>query len=129
MYVMCVLNITHTKLTKSFFSFLQMNSTSSLFVNITGLDKANGHIICSLRTSIVLFVCQYVNAPVILVLPKNTEKEYNLFKFSIKNLCYKIILENDLPRPAADCLLPVFQSDNGYYCTAGFCSSLRMVGV
>lgn len=103
--------------------------SSSLFVNIIDLDEANGHIICSLRTAIVLFVCQYVNAPVILVIPKNTKKEHNMFKFFINDLCYKIILENDLPRPAADCLLPVFQSDNGYYCTAGFCSSLRMVSV
>lgn len=104
-----------------------MNSTSSLFVNIINLDEANGHIVCSLRTAIVLFVCRYVNAPVILVIPKKTEEKQNVFKFSVNDLCYKIILENDLPRPAADCLLPVFQSDNGYYCTAGFCSSLRMV--
>lgn len=100
---------------------------SSLFVNIIDLDKINGHVICSLQTSIVLFVCQYVNAPVILVVSKNIEGKHNKFKFSTKDLSYKIILENDLPKPAVDCLLPVFQSDNGYYCTAGFCSSLRMV--
>lgn len=100
---------------------------SSLFVNIIDLDETNGRAICSLRSAIVLFVCQYVKAPVILVVSKNTENEHNTFKFSFKDLCYKTILENDLPKPAADCLLPVFQSDNGYYCTAGFCSSLRMV--
>lgn len=105
-----------------------MNSTSSLFVNIIDLDEAKGHIICSLRTAIVLFVCRYVNASVILVISKNAKEEHNLFKFSINDLCYKIILKKDLPKPAAGCLLPVFQSDNEYYCTAGFCSSLRMVG-
>lgn len=100
---------------------------SSLFVNIIDLDETNECIICSLRTAIVLFVCQYVKAPVILVIPKKIEDNHNTFKFSVKDLSYKTILENDLPRPAADCLLPVLQSDNGYYCTAGFCSSLRMV--
>lgn len=100
---------------------------SSLFVNIIDLDEANEHINCSLRTAIVLFVCQYVKAPVILVIAKNNEDKHNVFKFSSKNLCFKTILEDDLPRPAADCLLPVLQNDNGYYCTAGFCSSLRMV--
>lgn len=100
---------------------------SSLFVNIIDLDKTNGHVICSLQTSIVLFVCQYVKAPVILVISKNIEAKDNKFKFSINDLCYSIILEKDLPRPASDCLLPVFQNNNGYYCTAGFCSSIRMV--
>jgi len=100
---------------------------SSLFVNIIDLDKTNGHVVCSLQTSIVLFVCQYLKAPVILVVSKNVDVKHNKLKFSIIDLNYTVILENDLPRPAADCLLPVFQSDNGYYCTAGFCSSLRMV--
>ncbi|XP_022169635.1 glutathione S-transferase C-terminal domain-containing protein [Myzus persicae] len=101
---------------------------SSLFVNIIDLDKTNGHVVCSLQTSIVLFVCQYVKAPVILVVSKNIEDDKLIkFKFSVNDLSYTVILENDLPRPAADCLLPVFQSDNGYYCTAGFCSSLRML--
>jgi len=100
---------------------------SSLFVDITELDETHGHVICSLRTAIVLFVCQYVKVPVILVVSKNAKDELNKFKFSTQDLCYKTILENELPRPAADCVLPVFQSDNGYYCTAGFCSSLRMV--
>lgn len=104
-----------------------MNTMSSLFVNIIDLDKTNGHIVCSLQTTIVLFVCQYLKAPVILVVSTNIEDKHNIFKFSINDLSYTVILENDLPRPAADCLLPVFQSDNGYYCTAGFCSSLRMV--
>jgi len=106
---------------------------SSLFVNIIDLDKTNGHVVCSLQTSIVLFVCQYVKAPVILVVSKNVENieddRHIKFKFSINDLSYTVILEKDLPRPAADCLLPVFQSDNGYYCTAGFCSSLRMVPI
>lgn len=100
---------------------------SSLFVNIINMDKSNGHVICSLQTAIVLFVCQYVKAPVILVILKNTEDGLKTFKFNIKDLCYKTILEIDLPKPAAFCLLPVFQNNNGYYCTAGFCSSLRMV--
>lgn len=104
-----------------------MKINSSLFVNIINLDEANEHVTCSLQTAIVLFVCQYVNTPITLVISKNTKDENNKFKFCIKDLCYNIILENDVPRPAADCLLPVFQSDNGYYCTAGFCSSLRMV--
>lgn len=104
-----------------------MSIMSSLFVNIIDLDKTNGHVICSLRTAIVLFVCQYVKTPVILVIPKNIEYELAALRFSVKGLCYKTILENDLPKPASHCLLPVFQSDNGYYCTAGFCSSLRMV--
>jgi len=102
---------------------------SSLFVNIIDMDKTNGHIVCSLQTSIVLFVCQYIKAPVILVVSTNIEDKHNIFKFSINDLSYTVILENDLPKPAADCILPVFQSDNGYYCTAGFCSSLRMVYV
>lgn len=106
-----------------------MEMKSSLFVNIVDLDEVNEHIICSLQTTIVLFVCQYVNTPVILVKSKNIKDKLNKYKFCIKDLHYKIILENDVPRPAADCLLPVFQSDNGYYCTAGFCSSLRMVRV
>lgn len=100
---------------------------SSLFVNIINFDESNGYIICSLQTAIVLFVCKYVKAPVVLVMSKNTEDGLKIFKFSTKDLCYKTILENDLPKPAAFCLLPVFQNDNGYYCTAGFCSSLRMV--
>lgn len=109
--------------------FFQMEVKSSLFVNIVDLDEVNKHVICSLQTSIVLFVCQYINTPVILVKSKKIKDKYNHYKFSIKDLHCKIILENDVPRPAADCLLPVFQSDNGYYCTAGFCSSLRMVRV
>lgn len=125
---MYIVPILHSKQPFNHF-FFQMNSSSSLFVNIIDLDKVNGHIICSLRTAIVLYVCQYVNAPVILVVSKNTEENHNTFKFSINDLCYETILEHELPRPAADCLLPVFQSDNGYYCTAGFCSSLRMVCV
>lgn len=100
---------------------------SSLFVNIIDFDKTNELVICSLQTTIVLFVCQYVKAPVILVKIKKTENEYNLFKFSVKKLSYKIISKDNLPRPAKYCLLPVFQNDNEYYCTAGFCSSLRMV--
>lgn len=100
---------------------------SSLFVNIIDLDKANEHVTCSLQTAIVLFVCQYVKAPVTLVISKKTEDKHNILKFSVLYLSYKIILEKDLPRPASDCLLPVFQTDSGYYCTAGFCSSLRMV--
>jgi hypothetical protein len=100
---------------------------SSLFVNIINLDETNKYVICSLRTTIVLFVCQYVKAPVILVVSKKIEDKHHTFKFSVKDLSYKIITENELPKPAADCLLPAFQSDNGYYCTAGFCSSLRMV--
>jgi len=100
---------------------------SSLYVNIIDLDKANGYVYCSLRTAIVLFICQYLKVSVIFVIPKKTKDEHNTFKFLIKSLCYETVLENDLPRPAADCLLPVFQSDNGYYCTAGFCSSLRML--
>lgn len=101
---------------------------SSLFVNIIDLDEANKHVKCSLRTAVVLFACQYIKAPVVFVIKsKKIDDKLNAFKFSIKDLCYKTILEKDLPSPAAHCLLPVFQSDNGYYCTAGFCSSLRMV--
>lgn len=100
---------------------------SSLFVNVIALDESNECVICSLRTAIVLVVCQYVNTPVIFVVSKKIENVHNTFKVSLKDLCYKTILENELPKPAADCLLPVFQSENGYYCTAGFCSSLRMV--
>lgn len=100
---------------------------SSLFVNIIDLDEANGRVICSLQTAIVLFTCQYMKAPVILVLCKKTEDRHNVLMFSVLYLSYKVILESDLPRPACDCLLPVFQSDSGHYCTAGFCSSLRMV--
>jgi len=104
-----------------------MKIMSSLYINIIDLDKASRHVICSLRTAIVLFVCQYVKTPVVLVISKNTEDELAVLKFSVRDLCYKTILENDLPKPASDCLLPVFQNDNGFYCTAGFCSSLRMV--
>lgn len=100
---------------------------SSLFVDIIDLDKANGHIICSLRTAIVLFVCHYVKTPVILVMSKNIKDGLTALRFSVRDLHYKTIQENDLSKPVSDCLLPVFQSDNGYYCTAGFCSSLRMV--
>lgn len=100
---------------------------SSLFVNIIDLHEASKRVTCTLRTAIVLFVCQYLKVPVILVVSKITNDELITFKFSLKDLIYTCILENELPRPAADCLLPVFQSDNGYYCTAGFCSSLRMV--
>lgn len=102
---------------------------SSLFVNIIDLHEATKHVTCTLRTAIVLFVCQYLKVPVILVISKNIEDKYITFKFSLKDLSYTCIVENELPRPAADCLLPVFQSDNGYYCTAGFCSSLRMVSI
>lgn len=100
---------------------------SSLFVNIIDLDEANGHVTCSLQTAIVLFTCQYIKAPVILVISEKTEDRHNVLMFSVLYLSYKVILESDLPRPASNCLLPVFQSDSGYYCTAGFCSSLRMV--
>ncbi|XP_050538931.1 glutathione S-transferase C-terminal domain-containing protein isoform X2 [Daktulosphaira vitifoliae] len=78
--------------------------SSSLFVNIIDLDSDEKYVTCSLRTAIVLFLCQYVNSPVILVR-----------------------IKNNLPKPAADCLLPVYQSNNDPYCTAGFCSSLRML--
>lgn len=101
----------------------------SLFINIIDLDEIHEHVICSLQTAIVLFFCQYVNVPIILVLPQKINEKPNTFKFSVKNIRHKTILENNLPRPAADCLLPVFQNDNGSYCTAGFCSSLRMVCV
>lgn len=104
-----------------------MKTMSSLFVNIIDLDKINDHVICSLSTAIVLFVCQYIKVPVVLVISKKTKDELNILRFSIKDLCFKTILENDLPKPAANCSLPVFQNNNGYYCTAGFCSSLRMV--
>ncbi|VVC29165.1 Hypothetical protein CINCED_3A025171 [Cinara cedri] len=100
---------------------------SSLFINIIDLDDANEHVTCSLQTAIVLFACQYLKTPVVLVISKNTEDRHNVLKFSVSYLSYTVILENDLPRPASDCLLPVFQSDSGYYCTAGFCSSLRML--
>ncbi|XP_050421978.1 glutathione S-transferase C-terminal domain-containing protein homolog [Adelges cooleyi] len=99
----------------------------SLYVNIVDLDKANNYVTCSLRSAIVLFVCQYVNSPITLVIVENIEKDHPNFRFSLNGLPYSVILRENLSRPAADCLLPVFQNDNEPYCTAGFCSSLRML--
>lgn len=87
--------------------------------------------IVPVQSGICIFILKYLQLPVglnITLVISDIDKSYQpTLSVNLKGFSYRIVFQKDLKHPIKDCHFPVFTSNDGISCVAGFCAVLRQV--